>query len=317
MSKSTIIIQDQDSLNTTAKDSNVPFLELIKTEDSSSIVVQKKKKNIVAVPVVPHPIPNLIADTIVQDSVAFELSNTNKIPIRKTVTSEKKTITEQPKIVFEPTLKNTNNKTWPSIVLTSALLLLAFTKAFGSNRIRQIYKSMFSYYSANEVVREEKVFFHQVNFSLFLLYLFTISLLLYFVSTYVHPNNNYPLLYPFILGMVTAAYLIKFVFNFILGYLFDFSQLVPTYIYNVLLYNYSLGIMLIPGLALIYFSDFQNFAILNFVILPLIAFVLLIRFIRFFAIGISNNVSYLYIILYICTLEILPLVVLGKFFIFK
>ena len=316
MSKSIIILQQTDTVNVVSKDSNTPFLELMKVEDSSGIVVKKKiKKNSVVVPVLAPPTPVATVDTLVQDSVVFELSNTNKIPIRKAV--KQKTTTKEPtKITFEPTLKHNNNSVWPSIVLTTALLLLAFTKAFGLNRFRQIYKSLFSYYSAHEVVREEKVFFHQVNFSLFLLYLFTISLLLYFVATYINPNNNSPFLYPTILGMITVAYLIKFLFNSILAYLFDCVQYIPSYTYNVLLYNYLLGVILIPSLALIYFSDFPNSQLLNFIILPLISIILLIRFVRFFAIGISNNVSYLYIILYICTLEILPLVVLGKFFIF-
>lgn len=328
MSKSTLILQQTDSVNVSEKDSNTPFLELLKVEDSSGLVIKKEKK--ISSPNLSkgekstfplgwdvdgtNPISNLIADTIIQDSVVFELSNINKIPIRKAV-NQKTTTKESSKITFEPMLKYSNNSAWPSIILTTALLLLAFTKSFGTNRLRQIYKSLFSYYSANEVVREEKVFFHRVNFSLFLVYLFTISLLLYFVASYINPNNNSPLLYPAILGIVTVAYLIKFLFNSVLGYLFDCSQHVPSYTYNVLLYNYLLGIVLIPSLALIYFSDFQNFAILNYVILPIISIVLLIRFIRFFAIGISNNISYLYIILYICTLEILPLVVLGKFFI--
>lgn len=314
MSKSSLILQQTDSASISQKDSNTPFLGLLKVEDSSGLVIKKKKKNIIAVPIVSYPIPNLTVDTVVQDSVIFELSNTNKIPIRKAI-KETTTTKEPSTITFEPTLKNTSDRTWPSIILTSALLLLAFTKAFGTTRIRQIYKSIFSYYSANEVVREEKVFFHQVNFSLFLVYLFTISLLLYFVATAINPSNNNPFLYPSIFGLVTIAYLIKFLFNAILGYLLDCSQYIPFYTYNVLLYNYLLGILLIPSLALIYFSDFSTTVILNMVILPLICIVLLIRFVRFFAIGISNNFSYLYIILYICTLEILPLVVLGKFFI--
>jgi len=237
MSKTTLILQQTDSVSISKKDSNTPFLELLKVEDSSGLVTKKKKKNIVAVPVVPNPIPNLVADTVVRDSVVFELSNTNKIPIRKAV-KQKTTTKESSKITFEPTLKYINNSTWPSIILIISLLLLAFTKAFGTNRIRQIYKSLFSYYSANEVVREEKVFFHQVNFSLFLVYLLTISLLLYFIATAIYPNNNYPFLFPSILGLVLLAYLVKFLFNSILGYLFDCSQFIPSYTYNVLLYNY-------------------------------------------------------------------------------
>lgn len=262
-------------------------------------------------------IDSILIDTLVQDTVVYKLGNINTLPIRKIEKQKTTPIIEQTKIVFEPTFKNTNNKTWPSFVLTTSLLLLAFTKAFGSSRIRQMYKSMFSYYSANEVVREEKVFFHQVNFSLFLVYLLTVSLLIYFVTIFINPNNDYSWLFPAIFGMVTVAYIIKFLCNFIFGYLFDCQQYIPLATYNILLYNYLLGILLIPTMALIYFSNFQNLVILKFVIIPVISIILLIRFIRFFVMGISNNISYLYIILYICTLEILPLVVLGKFFILK
>ena len=278
MSKPTIIIQHKDTINFAKIDSN-------------------------------------LVDTLVQDTIVYKLGNINTLPFRKIEKQKTTPIIEQPKIVFDPTLKNTNNKTWPSIVLTTSLLLLAFTKAFGFNRIRQIYKSMFSFYSANEVVREEKVFFHQVNFSLFLVYLLTVSLLFYFITIFINPNNDYPWLYPTIFGMITVAYIIKFLCNYILGYLFDCQQYVPLATYNILLYNYLLGILLVPTIALIYFSNFQGLIILKFVIIPIISIILLIRFIRFFVMGISNNISYLYIILYICTLEILPLVVLGKFFI--
>ena len=141
------------------------------------------------------------------------------------------------------------------------------------------------------------------------------SLLTYYLVTTTNPSSVTPYLFPTILFFVITAYLLKFTSNAILGYLFSHEQMIPSYSYNVLLYNYLLGIVLIPSMALIYFSDFSSQAVLKYVILPLIVIVLIIRFLRFFVNGISNNVSFLYIILYICTLEILPLVVLGKFFI--
>lgn len=309
----------QDSLKIVKKDSNKPFLELMKAEDSS-VVTQKKKiiKNKVtqAAPVVAITTnDSLIQDSTIVDTTTFTLGNTAAIPIRKAESIKKnKTVTEQ-NIDFEPTVKTKVDSFWPSLVLTVALLLLAITKAFGSKRFAQIYKSIFSNYSAHEVVREEKVFFHRVNFSLFFVYVFTISLFLYFVTTHLNPGLLSPSLYPLLLLGVFIAYTIKFSFNSILAFLFSYSNMVPSYSFNVLLYNYVLGIVLIPALALVYFSDFQSWIILKYVIIPIILITLLIRFIRFFAIGISNNVSFLYIILYICTLEILPLVVLGKFFI--
>lgn len=309
----------QDSLNGVKKDSNKPFLELMKVEDSSGIQQKKKlvKKNITpSSPVIASVTTDtLIQDSVIIDTTSFTLGNTSAIPIRKAETTKKKKTVSEHKIEFEPTIKPQADSFWPTVALTVALLLLAITKAFGSKRFSQIYKSIFSTYSAYEVVREEKVFFHRVNFSLFFVYIFSISLFFYFLTSLNTPNQVEPYLFPLILVVVFAAYMIKFGINSIVAFIMDQTQMIPYYSYNVLLYNYVLGIFLIPSLALIYFSDFHSLTVLKYVIIPLILIILLIRFIRFFAIGISNNISFLYIILYICTLEILPLVVLGKFFI--
>lgn len=253
-------------------------------------------------------------DSVSQDTI-YKLNTLEKIPFRKVDKEQNIDANSTKQVLFEPTLRTNINTTWPSIVLTLATLLLAFTKAFGLTRFRQIYKSLFSFYAAHEITREERVFFHRVNFSLFIIYLTNISLLLYYLVNTYKPESDTSFLFPIILMGVVLAYLIKFVSNAILAYVFSHEQMTPSYSYNVLLYNYLFGVFLIPALALIYFSNINDLSLLKFIIVPLILIVLTIRFIRFFVIGISNNISILYIILYICTLEILPLVVLGKFFI--
>ncbi|HRN42253.1 MAG TPA: DUF4271 domain-containing protein [Vicingus sp.] len=253
-------------------------------------------------------------DSVSQDTI-YKLNTLEKIPFRKVDKEQNIDANSTKQVLFEPTLRTNINTTWPSIVLTLATLLLAFTKAFGLTRFRQIYKSLFSFYAAHEITREERVFFHRVNFSLFIIYLTNISLLLYFLVNTYKPESDTSFLFPIILMGVVLAYLIKFVSNAILAYVFSHEQMTPSYSYNVLLYNYLFGVFLIPALALIYFSNINDLSLMKFIIVPLILIVLTIRFIRFFVIGISNNISILYIILYICTLEILPLVVLGKFFI--
>jgi len=253
-------------------------------------------------------------DSVNHDSI-YKLNALEKIPFRKVETTQKIDSNSTKQVLFEPTLRTNINTTWPSIILTLATLLLAFTKAFGLTRFRQIYKSLFSFYAAHEITREERVFFHRVNFSLFIIYLSNISLLLHYLVNTYKPESETSFLFPIILMGVVLAYLIKFISNAILAYVFSHEQMTPSYSYNVLLYNYLFGVFLIPALALIYFSNINDLSLLKFIIVPLILIVLTIRFIRFFVIGISNNISILYIILYICTLEILPLVVLGKFFI--
>jgi hypothetical protein len=255
-----------------------------------------------------------VFDTIIKDTV-FKLNPIEQIPHRKVekLNDNDASLTKQ--ILFNPTSRLNINTTWPSIVLTFTILLLAFTKAFGLTRFRQIYKSLFSFYAAHEVTREERVFFHRVNFSLFVIYLSNISLLIYYLTNTYKQEAATSFLFPLILLLVIIAYLVKFLSNAVLAYFFSHEQMIPSYSYNVLLYNYLLGIFLIPAMALIYFSNINDYSLLKFVIVPLLIIALIFRFVRFFVIGISNNLSIVYIILYICTLEILPLVVLGKFFI--
>lgn len=253
-------------------------------------------------------------DSVSHDTI-YKLNTLEKIPFRKVDKEQNIDANSTKQVLFEPTLRTNINTTWPSLILTLATLLLAFTKAFGLTRFRQIYKSLFSFYAAHEITREERVFFHRVNFSLFIIYLTNISLLLYYLVNTYKPESDTSFLFPIILMGVVLAYLIKFISNAILAYVFSHEQMTPSYSYNVLLYNYLFGVFLIPALALIYFSNINDLSLMKFIIVPLILIVLTIRFIRFFVIGISNNISILYIILYICTLEILPLVVLGKFFI--
>ncbi len=260
-----------------------------------------------------------LADSLVNDSINqsnfFEINALEKIPFRKVEKTHTKDTTSTKNVLFDPSIRINTNTTWPSLILTLATLLLAFTKAFGLTRFRQIYKSLFSLYAAHEITREERVFFHRVNFSLFIIYLTNISLLLYYLSSSFKQEPASPFLFPIILMIVISSYSLKFVSNAVFAHFFSHEQMVSSYTYNVLLYNYLLGIFLIPALALVYFSNINDITLLKFIILPLIIIVLTIRFIRFFTIGISNNISIVYIILYICTLEILPLVVLGKFFI--
>jgi hypothetical protein len=201
--------------------------------------------------------------------------------------------------------------------LLIAFGLLGFIKAFSSSRFNQIIKSIFSFHAAEEVVREEKVFFHRVNLSLFLLY--TISILLLIVSILIF-NFSTEIsggFYIKIALFIVVAYIVKFTSTLVVSAVFSRTDLSETYTYNTLIFNYLFGVVLLPCLAFIYFSNIPFEAILNYVIIPCFAFTFIFRIFRLFMIGIQNNFFVLYIILYICTLEILPLVVLSKFFIFK
>ncbi len=304
--------QQQDSIFTTDRDTPVTNgeLDLISIEDESALVIppvfKKKRKKI----------QQELNDTIID--TAYFNQDLKGIPIRNVNVKKKYNSETQKEIVaFEPQVNNTINTTWQTLLLIVALGILGFIKAFSSARFNQVIKSLFSHHTAEEVVREEKVFFHRANLGLFVI--FTISALL--LVDCIVTNNSFSLSIEFsyikTILFIIAAYIIKFISGNILFNFFSRADLSKVYTYNTLIYNYLFGIALLPCLAFIYFSNVSFDFVFNYAVIPIIIFTFLFRTFRLFVFGLQNNFFVLYIILYICTLEILPLVVLSKIFIFK
>ena len=110
-------------------------------------------------------------------------------------------------------------------------------------------------------------------------------------------------------------YVLKYLFAGILVGIFNQGALLSEYTYSVSIYNHLQGLLFVPVMLLIYFSTFSFLSVVHYVVFPMIGLTLLLRLVRLFVIGASKNISYFYIFLYLCTLEILPLVVMIKIFV--
>lgn len=121
-----------------------------------------------------------------------------------------------------------------------------------------------------------------------------------------------------VLGFVVAYYLVKRVLVGLLGVIFDFVELSKNNIYYNQIITSLLGLFLFP-VAL--FVHYQEIISLGFVFkLLLFFFILLTLFksFRLYQLSLAQSGLLIYQnILYICTLEILPLVVLIKLLIGK
>lgn len=226
--------------------------------------------------------------------------------------------TQQHSIPVNSATLNKRNYTvtqWEMALLLGIISLLGFIKAFNATRTKQIFSAFFSFRVTVETMREEKVLTHRVNLILGLVFLLTTALVI--LKTNLFFASITALNYLKILIAIFLVYLIKFTCSHFLAFIFNYRNLGADYIFNVLLYNYLFGILALPLIIVWYFTAVDSHFMLSYAIIPLTVGVLLLRFNRLSIMGISNNISYLHIILYICTLEILPLVVLWKVFIFK
>ena len=223
-------------------------------------------------------------------------------------------------VLLEPIIREMYVSTWQIIVLLLCVVLLGFIKSFNVNRFGQVYKSIFSYQISSEIVRGEKVFYHRVNLILTTIHMLIVGLLIYQWAfekgVYVYEDVKFSS-YLKITFLLLLLYVTKYIFARILAVIFDKQSLASEYIFTVALYNSMQGVLLIPIMLIIYFMEINFSFILQYLVFPVIGVTYLLRFNRLFIVGRSKSVSYFYIFLYICTLEILPLVVLIKIFVLR
>ena len=111
----------------------------------------------------------------------------------------------------------------------------------------------------------------------------------------------------------TALYLFKFLFLWLSGWLFSQREAIGNYSFIVFLTNKVMGVFLIPAILLLAFSPLtvQDFAYNSALIIISILFVY--RYlISFSIVRASLKVSAFHFFLYLCTCEVLPMLVLYK-----
>ena len=111
----------------------------------------------------------------------------------------------------------------------------------------------------------------------------------------------------------TGLYLVKFLFLWFSGWLFSQGEAIGNYSFIVFLTNKVMGVFLIPAILLLAFSPIsvQDFAYNSALIVISILFVY--RYlISFSIVRASLKVSAFHFFLYLCTCEVLPMLVLYK-----
>ena len=170
---------------------------------------------------------------------------------------------------------------------------------------------------ANQIVRDENIFVQRASIYLSLVFNLIGALLLYLISihfkwTLVGIGSGFGR-FVFFLVIVSVAYAVKFLILKICGWLFEQEREMATYIFNIFLINNILGMALLPFICI--FAYNETLAVSGLLIIPLVLIVIAFgwRIFRGIQIGLSiSSFSPLYLFLYLCTLEIAPLMVLIR-----
>ena len=213
---------------------------------------------------------------------------------------------------------NARSIDYPSSVtlfLTLGLVLFAIIKFHFGKNVSGTFKSFLNYRQTLRRLEERRESDKQA--ALLSNVLFTliagiyISVVLPFFG--ISPLwENFSLTILFFTLATGLLYVIKACIWKMLGVVFMAQSFSNIYIFNMFLYNRITGLIIFPLVAVIPYVPELIMPFFVYSVLIIFALAYLFKFVRIFQIIHAQNVSVFYFILYLCTLEILPLLLFVK-----
>lgn len=191
------------------------------------------------------------------------------------------------------------------------LSFLAIVTAFYRRRFKLLINVFFNWKLSKQIIRYEKVHSHPVN--ILLLITFLIFFPLFYAQAYSELSESIE--FWSILKYVALALLVYSSLKFILykfsAWLFEESELFEQYIFQLNLFSKFMGILMLFLWIFLIYSPFSTTLLFKLSLLLLLLF-LVMQSVRGFIIGRSEGKHLLLIILYLCSLEILPWLLIYK-----
>ena len=208
---------------------------------------------------------------------------------------------------------NRQSADWMTLVFIVCLFIIAWIQTFYPKRLQQIFRAAAQQHFVNQMEREGNLLRERITLGLgFIYYLLTSMFIFQLCSEYKFlPTgiNNFTFT-SIIFATILLYQLLKSLLVYLSGIIFNTSESARNYQLNTLLFNHIIGIVLFPVVVLAFYWNSQ--VCLTFGIVS-VSFILLYRLFRGVVIGLSNkNYNLFYLFLYLCTLEILPLLLLFK-----
>ncbi len=207
---------------------------------------------------------------------------------------------------------------WLLGIIIGCLVMLAWLKLFYNKFLDQTMQSLFNYQLSTKLLRDQNIFSRRVGFLLNIHFVLVGAALAYLILGYFHirPFNLDGILsYLAYAGILSGFLILRYLTSHAVGYVFDKHYEFREYIHQLLLIYKNLGIyllVLVIGIAYIR-EDLR--AYLVYLAFLLLAAAVVFRIFKGLKIILSKKeVLIFYLILYLCTLEILPVLVFYRFF---
>lgn len=206
---------------------------------------------------------------------------------------------------------------WMLIAFFAMLTIIAYARVAYTRRLFRLFSSLLRIQILRQVMREELVFSHRVSVLLFVNFALVIGMILFgaakFYGWRIWGLEGWEL-YIVMVALVAATYLLKLILGSLLRKILHDPGLIKEYLFEVFLVNKAIGVVFLPFAIAISFINVGSINLLFIIVGILFVLFMLFRIFQGLAMSLNYPVSRVYIILYLCTLEILPFMVVWKFF---
>ncbi|MBE9511039.1 MAG: DUF4271 domain-containing protein [Bacteroidetes bacterium] len=256
--------------------------------------------------------------------------HSNKMVSRKDhlfITSEKPTYNKSTRVGTEIPDKNQDNyhsrekistlwNDWVLGIIIISFILLVWIKLLYNKVLSATVNSIFNYQISHNLFLDKSSFtqkaFLIMDFGFFLnAGLFIYLSAKHFNLTLIHPEGIIAFL--LFTGFVFAIYLVRYIANKIVGYVSLTQKVFAEYLQNIFIHTRVTGLVLLPFIIAIPYADYRITPVAIFVGAGIIILAYIFRIIRGIKIFTLRKVSLLYLFLYLCVLEFIPILVFFKY----
>ncbi|MDA9612315.1 DUF4271 domain-containing protein [Flavobacteriales bacterium] len=194
------------------------------------------------------------------------------------------------------------------VLLLVSFFLIALLKALYWKHAKLLFMGVFAQRYANQFLREENAFTERVNAITFFLMSINFTLIILKIT------KSFELLsVGLVLVYVSGFFFFKMGLIRLLGFILKTKDLSKLAVFFSMLFDRTLGFILFPLVVLLYFFSFEVSTIVLVISLALFLILILMKLFWLWKIGTNSfGLPQFYIFLYLCTLEIFPLLILGK-----
>jgi len=212
-------------------------------------------------------------------------------------------------------LYSSNTSAWYFYFLISLFIAYAVARTFLGRITVSTFNAVLRYNSSVSMYNDNSQLQQQRDLVLYAFYFICMS---FYAMLIMEQYKVYPIAYKglnlllFSVLVLLVIFIARIVLLNILGHVFEISTLLQEYLYHGFTYNKLMGIVFLPTNFLIVYSEGVLHIASIYVSFIILSLLLLFKIVRAITFSLKKRVLNFYLFLYLCALEIVPLLLIVK-----